>query len=290
MNPTWRRMADTLETVDKTVNGIAERSRHIDKLMDEYHQVAKKSDKAERMLASSALTQFMISGFVLVIAAMGGFINFNLIALPMSEMVGAGAQLAGMRVYEVAALVIILVEMTMGLFLMESLRITRLFPVIGTMEDKNRRKMVWVTFGILFVLASIESSLAYMRDLLAADNASLTQALAGVQASEAEFRWIPAMGQMTLGFILPFALTFVAIPLESFVHSARSVLGHALEATLRALAFACRLTGNLFHHLGSGIINAYDLVIFLPLKAEELILGSTTGREKSDKRPKIPVA
>ncbi|MDH5527399.1 MAG: hypothetical protein OEY97_08855 [Nitrospirota bacterium] len=290
MNPTWRRMADTLETVDKTVNGIAERSRHIDQLMDQYHQIAKKSDKAERMLATSALTQFLISGFVLVIAALGGFINFNLIALPMSEMVGAGSQLAGMKVYQVAALVIILVEITMGLFLMESMRITRLFPIIGTMEDKTRRRMMWATFAILFILASIESSLAYMRDLLAADREALTQSLAGVQASDPEFRWIPALGQMTLGFILPFALTFVAIPLESFVHSARSVLGHAMEAILRALVFSFRMIGNLVHHMGSGIINAYDLVIFLPLKAEELILGSAAGREKSGKRPKVPAA
>ena len=33
----------------------------------------------------------------------------------------------------------------MGLFLMESLRITRLFPVIGALPDKTRVRMIWIT-------------------------------------------------------------------------------------------------------------------------------------------------
>jgi hypothetical protein len=37
----------------------------------------------------------------------------------------------------------------MGLFLMESLRITRLFPVIGALPDKTRVRMIWVSFTIM---------------------------------------------------------------------------------------------------------------------------------------------
>ena len=48
----------------------------------------------------------------------------------------------------------------MGLFLMESLRITRLFPVIGALPDKMRVRMLWVTFSILVLLASVEAGLA----------------------------------------------------------------------------------------------------------------------------------
>ena len=70
------------------------------------------------------------SGLDVVIAAGGAVINFNLIALPMSEMVGGGSYIGDWKTSDVAALVIILVEVAMGLYLMESLRITRLFPVI----------------------------------------------------------------------------------------------------------------------------------------------------------------
>ncbi|MEX2467994.1 MAG: hypothetical protein WD995_13875 [Gemmatimonadota bacterium] len=273
MAPVWRRMEGTLNRMDRSVNSIFERARRIDALMDGYREISNGSARAEQTLSSSALTQFFIAGFVLVIASMGGFINFQLIALPMSEMVGATSQLGGMQTSDVAALVIILVEITMGIFLMESLRITRLFPIIGSMDGRMRRRMAWVTFSILFILASIEASLAYMRDLLAADRAALTQSLAGVAMERPEFLWIPSVGQMVMGFILPFALTFVAIPLESFVHASRTVGGYVVVGILRMFAFVLRLVGNVAKNLGRGFVHLYDIFIFLPLKIEELALG-----------------
>lgn len=278
MVPAWRSMASTLTRVQSAVSGIFERARHIDDLMEEYREIAAKSDVAQRKLTSSTLTQFAIATLVLVVALMGGFINFQLIALPMSEMVGATSRLGGMQTSDVAALVIILVEITMGLFLMESLRITRLFPVIGRLDKRTRRRMAWATFGILLTLASIEASLAYMRDMLAADRMALTQQLAGGSAQRTEFMWIPAVGQMVMGFILPFALTFVAIPLESFIHSGRIVLGQVTAGLLRALAFTVEMLGFGAEHGGEGLTNLYDVIVFLPLKVEELILQARARR------------
>lgn len=272
MVPTWRSMDATLTRVEKAVAGIFERSRHLDELMESYRGISARTDAAERALASSAMTQFVIAGLVLLIASLGGFINFQLIALPMSEMVGATSRLGSMQTSDVAALVIILVEITMGLFLMEALRITRLFPVIGRLDRHTRIRMAWATFGILLVLAGIESSLAYMRDMLAADRAALTQTLSGSVAQRPEFMWIPSVGQMVMGFILPFALTFVAIPLESFIHSSRIVLGQVAVGLLRMLAFAVHLLGFAADHAGKGLKNLYDIVIFLPLKVEESVL------------------
>lgn len=277
MVPVWRSMDATLSRVERSVAGIFERSRHLDELMESYREIAKRSNEAERQLANSATTQFVISGLVLIIALMGGFVNFQLIALPMSEMVGATSRLGALQTSDVAALVIILIEVTMGLFLMESLRITRLFPVIGRLDGRTRRQMAWAAFSLLLVLAGIESSLAYMRDLLAADRAALTQALAGVTAQRPEFLWIPSVGQMVMGFILPFALTFVAIPLESFIHSSRIVFGQAAVVSLRMLAFAIHLLGFGADHLGKGLKNLYDVVIFLPLKFEEWIREGRRG-------------
>ena len=274
MVPAWRHMDQTLSRVERSVDGIFERSKHLDDLMSKYKEIAAKSVAAERQLASSAMTQFVISGMVLVIALLGGFINFQLIALPMSEMVGATSRLGSMPTSDVAALVIILIEITMGLFLMEALRITRLFPVIGRLDAPTRRRMAWAAFSLLFIMASIESSLAYMRDVLAADRMALTQTLSGVPAERPEFMWIPAVGQMVMGFILPFALTFVAIPLESFVHSARSVGGQVTVGLLRALAFAVGLFGFAADHAGKWAKNLYDVVIFLPIRIEEAIRES----------------
>ena len=131
----------------------------------------------------SAFTQFAISLLVMVVAAGGAFINFKLIALPMSEMVGAGDYItSSLRTSEVAALVIIFVEASMGLFLMEALRITHLFPRIANLNDRMRRRMMWIALTLLVTLAGVEAALALMRDMLIADKQALLQSLATVQA------------------------------------------------------------------------------------------------------------
>jgi len=59
-------------------------------------------------------------------------------------MVGSGDYLTStLRMSDVAALVIIFLEATMGLFVMETLRITHLFPLIANMNDHMRRRMLW---------------------------------------------------------------------------------------------------------------------------------------------------
>ncbi|MDJ0888277.1 MAG: hypothetical protein QNI89_13290 [Desulfobacterales bacterium] len=272
MMPLWRRLSETLEQASQRFTGLNERAQVIDRHMQTYQEIQDRSEKADRMLTSSAATQFFIAGFVLMIAIGGAIINFNLIALPMSEMVGGGSYIGAFKTSDVAALVIILVELAMGLYLMESLRITRLFPIIGQMDDRTRRRMVWITFTILFIMAGVEASLAFMRDRLAADIQALRQSLADVEVVAAANNWIPTVGQMVMGFILPFALAFVAIPLESFVHAARTVLGSVLAALLNGLAFAFRLVGNVVRYGGEFGVNLYDLAIFPSLWIERLIL------------------
>jgi hypothetical protein len=273
MMPYWRKLIQTLEEVGKTITGLREHARVIDSKMEDYERIQAQTGEAERTLTSSSMTQFVISGFALLIAFGGVVINFNLIALPMSEMVGGGSYIGPFKTSNVAALVIILVEVAMGLYLMESLRITKLFPLIGSMDDRMRTRMIWVTFGILLILACVESALAFMRDRIAADMQALRQSLAAADIGEPVSSWIPTVGQMVLGFILPFALTFVAIPLESFVQASRTVMGAVVAGLLRALAFLLRLLGNIAHHLGEFLVNIYDLLIFPPLWVEKMIHG-----------------
>lgn len=272
--PLWSSLGKSLDKVSANINVLNERSETIDKQMQNYQKIRTGEDSAARLLTASSLAQFFISGLVLVIAILGGLINFQLIALPMSEMVGGTSYIGAMRTSDIAALVIILIEIAMGLFLMESLRITHLFPIIGSMDDKMRKRMLVITLSILAILAGIEASLAYMRDLLALDREALTQSLAGgAVVVEAQFRWIPSLGQMVMGFILPFALAFVAIPLESFVHSLRTVLGLALVTVLHALVVALRLLGNVVGHCCKILISLYDLIIMIPLSAEQFLSG-----------------
>jgi hypothetical protein len=279
--PYWRSMSSTLNKVDTSIGIVLKRSSHIDKQIDGFEEMRKGTEKITRTLSSSSLTQFFISGLVLLIAVGGAMVNFNLIALPMSEMVGGGSYIGPFRASSVAALVIILVETTLGLFLMESFRITRLFPIISTMDDTTRRRLMWASFLLLTILASVESSLAYMRDQIAGDIQALRGTLSGIQIEQAPYAWIPMVGQMVMGFILPFALLFVAIPLESFIHSSRTVLGIVAAATLRTLAFILRFAGNISVSIAKFINTFYDLLIFPPLWFEDLVSGKGHSTERN---------
>lgn len=273
MMPHWRRVLQLLAQVEGKVTRLIQRTQIVDRHIAEYEEVIKQTDRAERQLSSSSLVQFFVSAFVLCIAVGGAVINFNLIARPMAEMVGGNNFIGAWRVADIAALVIILVEVSMGLFLMESLRITRLFPVIGALPDKWRLIMVWITLGLLTSLASVEAGLAYMREVLLEDELATSALLRGDGVVGSQVMWITTAAQMGMGFILPFALTFVAIPLESFVHALRTVLGLVLAGALRGLAAVLRLFGDGCRYLGRLLVDLYDVVIFLPLWLEQQVKG-----------------
>ncbi len=282
MRPEWRQIQESLAKVGKNVDSLLARSVTIDRLMQEYEDIVRGHDRAVSVLSSSSLVNFFVSAFVLAIAIGGAAINLSLIARPMAEMVGGTSVIGGFRTADIAALVIILVEISMGLFLMESLRITRLFPVIGALPDKLRVRMAWITFTILLLLASVEAGLAYMREVLLHDSLATSALLRGDVAATAtnQYLWITTAAQMGMGFILPFALTFVAIPLETFVHSLRTVVGLIGIGMLRFTALALRVLGNISLYLGVLLEQLYDLPLFVPLWLEQRMAQNEDGSSR----------
>ncbi len=283
--PFWRSLNQTLTQVDRNLTGLQESAARIDAQMEKYEDINANSERAEHALTSSATVQFFIASLVLAIAFGGAFVNFWLIARPMAAMVGGGEYIVGnLQASHIAALVIIFVEATMGLFLMESLRITHLFPRINNMQDKMRRRLMWASLTILLVLAGVEVALAIMRDLIVAADLALKAGLGNMQATTAvETGWmtkIPTAGQMILGFILPLALPLTAVPLEYFIYSARTVFGVLFVLAIRGLAFVLRVIGNVVKQVGNVFVMLYDVVIFLPLLIERLF-KARNGQEES---------
>ena len=282
MMPRWRDVQVVLAEVNKKVESLLQRAAGIDRQMQEYEDIVKREDKAISVLSSSSLMHFFVSTLVLLVAIGGAAINFSLIARPMAEMVGGTSFIGIFKTADIAALVIIMVEISMGLFLMESLRITRLFPVIGALPDKMRVRMIWITFCILLLLASIEAGLAYMREVLLQDELATTALLRGTEATvDNEFLWITTAAQMGMGFILPFALVFVAIPLETFVNSLRTVVGLLGIGLLRIFGLLLRVLGNGARHLGTLMERLYDLPLFVPLWLEGRFQNN--GRQRGHK-------
>jgi len=276
IQPSWRAVEKLSGEMDKKMVTLQTNAKQIDTHMGSFEGIRNKDTKTEQALTTSAFVQLAISSLVMAIAAGGAFINYKLIALPMSEMVGASDYLMnGLKTSDVAALVIILMEASMGLFLLESLRITQLFGRISGMDDRMRRRLTVVSLSFLVVLAGIESSLALMRDMLIADKASLMRDLASVAPAESDgmLASIPMIGQMVMGFVLPFALAFVAIPFESFVHSLRTAIGVLLVQGTRGLGVLMRCLGLLFKRLERVLELVYDLTIVVPLMIEQWVVA-----------------
>jgi hypothetical protein len=285
--PFWRSLEQTLTRVGKNLTGLEESAQRIDAQMEKYEQIVARTQNVTHALTSSAATQFTISTVVVAVAIGGAFVNFFLIARPMEAMVGGGEYLAGgIEAAHVAAMVILFVEATMGLFLMESLRITHLFPRVHNMHDRMRMRLAWVSFTILLILAGVEVALAVMRDLIITADIELKRGLSGAAANVTtapqELSWvtkIPVAGQMILGFVLPFALAFIAIPLEYFISSGRTVIGALLVVLTRALAMLLRILSNLVRHFSTALTMLYDVLIFLPLIIERMVRARGSSGE-----------
>ena len=282
--PLWRSVDKVVKHLDANMISLEGNAKAIDGHMKRYEEMRAKSDQSEHTLAVSAFVQLGISALILLIAAGGAFINFKLIALPMSEMVGSGDYISNsLRTSDVAALVIVLMEASMGVFLLETLRITHLFPSIASMSDQLRRRVMWAAFILLLVLAGIESSLALMRDMLVADKAAMLHDLATVAPAAAD-GWltrIPMVGQMVMGIVLPFVLAFVAIPLEVVIYSLRTAVGVLLVMLMRGVSFVLRFLAMICYRLGRILLNVYDIAIVLPLLVERwvaILRGATAGK------------
>lgn len=283
MMPYWRTLASTLNSVEKKITGLEERSIVIDNQMQFYEEIRSQTDQAVLTLSTSAITQFFVSGLVLCVALVGMIVNFHLVEMPVQEMVGVASYMgnSSIRASDVAALFIVGIEVTLGLFLMESAGFTRLFPVVSQMDESRRRVLFKLLLVFLTVIAGVASSLVYMRDELAADQAAMSRLLMSAPVDELSLSWIPSMGQAVMGFVLPFVLAYVAIPFEMFLHAVRNMGGMMFAWLLNMLASLVRLVANLVYSAGRLTTCVYDLVIFLPLKIESLLGRRTVSKDAS---------
>ncbi len=281
----WKAIRALLEQVGKAVTGTLEASTRVDAFMERYEKIQRGEDGAERALAGSALNLFIISAFVVAVAGFGGLVNFQLVARPMSELVAGGGWVLGMPVSRIAALVIVLMEVAAGIFLMEALGITQLFPRIGRLPASRRRIIFGVALAGLALLACIEATLAILREQLLEADKALALALSGTAVRGREsvaaplLSRIPMIGQAVLGFTLPWILAMIAVPIEMLVESGRHVLGRALVLLVRGLGVVVRLVAHLVRYLTAVLTHAYDIYIIVPLQVERLVHAGKADRE-----------
>jgi hypothetical protein len=283
MAPAWKELTKLATDVAKAVSGALESTKRIDGYMVSFEKVRASDSKVVRALAWSSTQLFVVSVLVMAVAMGGAFVNFNLIALPMSELVPSGSRIGGMPVATVAALVVVLMEIAAGVFAMEMLGITSFFPKLELLPKSRRRMILTVALGGLFMLACIEASLAILREQIVESSSALRQSLSGMShpvANTATSR-IPVIGQAVLGFILPWILAMVAVPLETMI----STGGHIVLSTVAGLLYLggmiSRLGGHAMRYLLEAARHLYDIYIIIPLQIEKMVSNGRTPDPKS---------
>ena len=274
MRPDWKEVRGLLGRMKEIVARSLQVTARIDRCVDEFQALVAARDSTAQALTYSPVKPFLVSLIVLAVAFGGAFINFQLIALPMSELVPAGSRIGGFPVATVAALVIVLMETAVGIFVMDMLEITDLFPKLASISVGRRRLILCVGLTGLFFLAAVESSLAVLREQIVEADAALKLALAGaaetVVAAPARSS-IPVIGQAVLGFVLPWILAMVAIPLESLLDSSRHVAARIGVVVLHGIG---HVAGALAHGARTLTVagpSLYDVYVSIPLRVERML-------------------
>ncbi len=84
---------------------------------------------------------------------------------------------------------------------------------------------------------------------------------------------IPVIGQAVLGFVLPWVLAMVAIPLEMLIDSSRHVLTTFMVFLLHAIGLLSQILGRIFGHISGALNSVYDVYIAIPLRVERIFGG-----------------
>ena len=124
-----------------------------------------------------------------------------------------------------------------------------------------------------------------MRETMVADKAMLTSFLVGGEQAAAasasvEHSNIPMIVQMTLGFVLPLILMFVAIPFESFIHTGRHVLGNMVVHLCIFSSTIARSLSLFMKQFNNSLKHIYDILCFAPLWVEHMIESKPESTKK----------
>ncbi len=172
-------------------------------------------ERANTATAPSPPIRFLLSVLGLAVVVCAVLARYWLLAEAYGATTGGGSSIGPLTAAETATLLIILVELSMGLFLTEARGITnlglcRIFP------DELRGRLFWITLLIIVTLALTGAGLIYLDDFILANDTAL-----GTDGS-AVFLPMPMWARLGLTFVLPFVIALWAVPFEALLRVFRA--------------------------------------------------------------------
>src|SRR5437667_2410120 len=123
------------------------------------------------------------------------------------------------------------------------------------------------------MLACIEASLAILREQIVESSTALKASLAGVRehpvARTATSR-IPVIGQAVLGFILPWILAMVAVPLETMISTGGHIVLCVVAGLLHVGGMLARFLGHAMRYALEAVRHLFDIYIIIPLQVQKM--------------------
>ena len=193
----------------------------------------------------------------------------------MSELVPAGIRVAGLAVSEISALVIVALELVLGIFLFEAIGVTHTFPQIANMTRGKRKIILYGAFFGLLFLSSVEASLAILREHLAEAKTALDLSLAGESATITDKidSNITVIGQALLGFVLPWILAVIAIPLEMFIEASQHAFAKIYTILITLVCHLANGMAFLIEGIFKILVHVFDIYIIVPLQIYNMFKG-----------------
>ncbi len=276
MAPIWKKVQKSLNEIGDQVAHVLDTTKRIDKYMDQFEKISKGDDDSIEMLSSRATKLFIASALIILVAGLGAWINFEIIAPPMAELIPNPNKVLGLiTVSKFSALVIIMIEIFLGIFLMEALGITNIIPQIAMMPKAKRQIILYACLLFLFVFSCIEASLGVLRELIFEADLEIQKQLSGDTSTAAVtensiIKQMGLYGQAGLGFILPWVLAMVAMPLELLIESSQHTIRKILIFFINSFANICKMLAYLIEYALKIIMHLYDAYIIIPSQLASL--------------------
>ncbi len=259
----WQVVAKSLERVENRLARVAESAFGVHEAVGRYQVLCEQAPPIDRALVTSAVARLLAAGFVLLVAAGGALMNAHLIGAPLRWLgIGRGLALAGYPASEVAAAILIAIEVVAGIILFDALDVTHLFGIVAVLSRRARRTAAAGAIGLLVALAALQAILAFVRE----GAVQGVPAIKGVAIPGLPLWQTAAEG--LLAFVLPCVMALVAIPLEAFIYALRTIAGVVVETLVRMAAFGFRVAARVVSGVADTLSAVYDLFILPPLLLE----------------------
>lgn len=261
LRPLWSRVSKQVITVGRDSRDLLARVHRIDTQMAAFRELcANRADVRVESFLARWLMAFALSVVALILAAL----NVNLLALPLTELLAGQTGLT-----QLTAVAFTLAVMAAALVLSEGTQVSRLLPLIGGVPRRARVTLIAVSSLLLIMLAAGEALLL----------ASTTHSRAP------EVRTLAAWGAASAGFVVPLLLALLSPALEALLATSRPVLASAVAAFLTTLSVLLRLSGRAWLELGRLMHQLYDLLLFIPLAIEQVMVNRQSIDKQIEPQP-----